>query len=147
MISPPPNDTDDTATWASLCHFSALLGAIWWIPTSTLWLPVGHVLCPLGVWLVKRRKSPKIDWAGRESLNFQLSMTAYAFLGAMVLPGIGATLWLWAVAIADLYWVARAGVAASEGRFFHYPLIAWRLFKETEAIRVLLEKESDQSLL
>ncbi len=142
MTSNQPKDQDDIGTWASLCHFSAFLGVIWWIPTSTLWLPVGHLLCPLGVWLVKRKKSPKIDWAGRESLNFQITMTAYGALGAMLLPGMAATLWLWAVALTDLYWIARAGVAASEGRFFTYPLVFWRLLRETEAIQSMREKET-----
>ncbi|MGQ9484783.1 MAG: DUF4870 domain-containing protein [Desulfosoma sp.] len=142
MTADPSNDKDEVGTWASLCHFSAFLGAIWWIPTSILWVPVGHLLCPLIVWFVKRKKSPKIDWAGRESLNFQINMSAYGALGAVLLPGIAATLWLWAVALTDLYWIARAGVAASEGRFFSYPLVAWRLLRETKAIRTMRENES-----
>ncbi|MBW1976247.1 MAG: DUF4870 domain-containing protein [Deltaproteobacteria bacterium] len=43
--------------WASLCHFSALLGAVWWIPVKGMWIPCGQIIAPLGVWLIKRKTS------------------------------------------------------------------------------------------
>ncbi|QCQ21257.1 DUF4870 domain-containing protein [Desulfoglaeba alkanexedens] len=118
--------TEDDRTWASLCHFSALLGMVWWIPTSVAWLPFGHLFCPLVVWLFKRRRSPFVDRAGREALNFQIAMTAYGGVVATVLSGVYASLGLWALALTDLAFVVAAGVRWSNGREYLYPLVPFR---------------------
>jgi len=130
-------NTDEAHTWAGLCHFSALLGVIWWIPASSLWLPVGHLLCPLVVWIYKRKDSPWIDFAGREAVNFQTAMTVYGAVGGFLLSGTAAALWLWCVALTDLFWIIRGGVQASHGRFFTYPLIPWRLLPEPRSVTAL----------
>jgi len=45
-------------------------------------LPFGHILGPLIVWLAKRDSSPEIDAHGKASLNFQLTMSLiYLCLG------------------------------------------------------------------
>ncbi len=140
--SPPehPGNTDDAHTWACMCHFSALLGAVWWIPTAALWLPIGHLLCPFAVWVVKRKHSPWIDLAGREALNFQLAMTAYGAAGALLFSGILTSLWLWGIVLTDLFWIIRGGILASRGILFRYPLVPWRLFKEPESVKRLRQE-------
>ncbi|MEC4885013.1 MAG: DUF4870 domain-containing protein [Scytonema sp. PMC 1070.18] len=69
--------------WAMLCHLSALL----WLPLAgliflgiPLYLPFLNILGPLIIWQWKKTQDPWIDFQGKESINFQLSLTVYAFL-------------------------------------------------------------------
>ncbi|MEH2222440.1 DUF4870 domain-containing protein [Nostoc sp.] len=69
--------------WAMLCHLSALLG---WILLCflvflgiPLYLPL-NVLPPLIIWRFKKSQYPWIDFQGKESLNFQISLTFYTFI-------------------------------------------------------------------
>lgn len=69
--------------WAMLCHLSALL----WIPLISLvfigipiYLPLLNLLGPLIVWQWKKSQDPWIDFQGKESLNFQLSITVYTLI-------------------------------------------------------------------
>lgn len=69
--------------WAMLCHFSALLGWIllvflvfFGIP---LYLPL-NLLAPLIIWRFKKVQYPWIDLQGKESLNFQMSLTIYTLI-------------------------------------------------------------------
>ncbi len=62
----------DDRTWGILCHLSAL--------AMLLGVPLGNLLGPLVVWLVKRDQSSFVDQQGREALNFQISITLYALV-------------------------------------------------------------------
>ncbi len=119
---------DNHLTWASLCHFSALLGFIWWIPTeSNLWLPFGHLVSPLVVWLLKRKESQFVDEAGKESLNFQICMTFYgAIIAASGLSIKGVSILIF-LTIIDAVFVVIAGVKTSNGKEYKYPLTLFRV--------------------
>jgi hypothetical protein len=66
--------------WAMLCHFSALLA--WLILFAVvfvgipLFLPL-NILAPFLIWKFRKVKYPWVDFQGRESLNFQISLTFY----------------------------------------------------------------------
>jgi uncharacterized Tic20 family protein len=123
--SPNP---DEVCSWASFCHFSALFGLLLWVPTQSLWVPVGHLVGPLLVWLGKRNASDFIDESGRESINFQLAMSAYGALLALILYQFSLLSYLVIVLVlADIVLVIAAGVRVSRGESFRYPLIAYRL--------------------
>ncbi|ODH00435.1 hypothetical protein A4S05_00175 [Nostoc sp. KVJ20] len=69
--------------WAMLCHLSALLG---WILLCflvfigiPLYLPL-NLLAPLLIWKFKKSQYPWIDLQGKESLNFQISLTLYTLI-------------------------------------------------------------------
>ncbi|MEH2078725.1 MAG: DUF4870 domain-containing protein [Nostoc sp.] len=69
--------------WAMLCHFSALVG---WILLCflvflgiPLYLPL-NILPPLIIWRFKKSQYSWIDLQGKESLNFQMSLTFYTFI-------------------------------------------------------------------
>ncbi|MBC1240654.1 hypothetical protein VF14_36240 [Nostoc linckia z18] len=69
--------------WAMLCHLSALLA---WILVLflvfigiPLYLPL-NLLAPLMIWRCQKAKYPWIDFQGKESLNFQISLTFYTFI-------------------------------------------------------------------
>lgn len=103
----------EAQTWGMLCHLVALVGFIG--------VPFGHLLGPLAIWLIKKNEYPFVDEQGKESLNFQISMTIYGLVAAMlVFVLIGFPL-LIGLGIADLVLVIIAAVKASNGESFRYP--------------------------
>ena len=118
--SPPPSPLPAASTsaevrnWCVLCHASALAGLFFHF--------FGHLLGPLVVWLIKRADSPEIDAAGKESLNFQISMLIYAIIsGILCLILIGFAL-LAILHFLNLILVIIASMKASEGKLYRYPL-------------------------
>src|SRR5690242_19907337 len=60
-----PKDSSDR-TMGMLCHLLAFSGHF---------IPFGHIIGPLVLWLIKKDDSPFVDDQGKESLNFQITMT------------------------------------------------------------------------
>jgi len=73
---------EQSRTWAMFCHLSALA----WIPLAVLGLPLpfASILAPLILWAIRREQSEFIDYHGRESMNFQISMFIYGLIIAIV---------------------------------------------------------------
>jgi uncharacterized protein len=98
---------------AVAAHLSTFAGLI---------VPFGSVIAPLTVWLTRRDRDPFIDQAGREALNFGITITIYGsvlLVAALMLAGIpllvlGVVAW---VVVASL-----AAVKASQGQTYRYPL-------------------------
>ncbi|MBD2595913.1 DUF4870 domain-containing protein [Nostoc spongiaeforme FACHB-130] len=139
-------------TWAMLCHLSAfvawllLFGLVFLgIP---LYLPL-NILLPLVIWRLKKAQYPWIDFQGRESLNFQISLTLYTlvviiFSLLLVLGSCGVAittngavnevksvldglLLVWTFLIIALlllqsFLVTFAGIKAYHGEYYRYPL-------------------------
>ncbi len=96
-----------------LCHLSAFAG---------LFIPLCNILGPLIVWLIKRTEMPDVDAHGKESLNFQISMTIYGIVCAfLILILVGIPLLI----IGAIFWfvvVIIASVRANAGELYRYPL-------------------------
>lgn len=108
------NDERKAHIWGMLCHLTALLGIVG--------IPFGHILGPLAVWLFKKNAYPFVDEQGRESLNFQLSMTIYALVAALLIYlKIGMFLLL-LIAGVNAILVLLATIKALNGETFSYPL-------------------------
>ena len=105
----------DARVWALLCHLGGL--GVYIVPT------IGHLLAPLIIWLIKKDESPFVDDQGKEALNFQISITIYAVIAALLIPlfGLGAVL-LIALGIFDLIIIIIAAVKANSGEKYRYPL-------------------------
>jgi len=85
--------------------------------------PLGNILAPLILWLVKRGDSFYLDSVGKEVINFQISYAIYltlslilckVYIGLILFPAIG------------LMWIIFMIVAAAKsgnGREYRYPLI------------------------
>jgi uncharacterized Tic20 family protein len=100
-------------TTAVAAHLSTFAGLI---------VPFGSVIGPLAVWLTRRHQDPFIDQAGREALNFGISIAIYglvALVAALMLVGIP-LLMVGVVAWVVLAWLAA--VKASQGQPHRYPL-------------------------
>lgn len=118
----PPMRPDDERTWAGAAHWSALVGAAVALA----------FLGPLVVLLAKGNQSPWIRRNAVESLNFQLSMLIYGFVGtivgivvAVVTLGIGLLLLVplgIAFAAAWLICTIIGAVKAGNGEDYRYPL-------------------------
>ena len=100
--------------WGMACHISALAFlAIW---------GAGQVIGPLVIWLFRKEKYPFVADQGKESLNFQLTMTIVG-AGAYLIGTFGSGgNWPWlAVATVDLIAIVYAAVQASKGINYRYP--------------------------
>jgi uncharacterized Tic20 family protein len=104
----------DARTWAMLCHLGGL--GVYIIPT------VGHIIAPLILWLIKKDESPFVDDQGKESLNFQISITIYALIALLLTLIFVGFILLFAVAIFDLVMMIIAAVRANSGEKYRYPL-------------------------
>ncbi|NJL01391.1 MAG: DUF4870 domain-containing protein [Spirulinaceae cyanobacterium SM2_1_0] len=84
-------EPQDERTWATFCHVASLLWIVL-IPLSFFGLPVPPFLNlpgPLIVWLARRDRSRLVDVHGRESMNFQISLTIYGLV--LLLLGLAIT--------------------------------------------------------
>jgi uncharacterized Tic20 family protein len=85
-------------------------------------VPFGSVIGPLAVWLTRRDRDPFIDQAGREALNFGISIAIYglvALAAALMLVGIPLLI---AGMIAWVVLASLAAAKASHGQAYRYPL-------------------------
>lgn len=103
----------DARTWAMFCHLGALAGYI---------IPFGNIIAPLVIWLIKKDESPLVDDQGKESLNFQISITIYALVALVLTLIIIGFFLLLAVGIFALVMVIVAAVKVNSGEKYRYPL-------------------------
>lgn len=112
--------------------------------------PVGNIIAPLVLWLIKRNESSFVDQEGKEALNFQITVsiikvalniiTAIRFglwsLNSMLWHSYEPSGWnfgLWngwsgLLWIFNLVFSIIAASKASNGLIYRYP-ISWRLVK------------------
>ena len=109
-IGPVDQAVRNTAVAAHLSTFAGLV------------VPFGSVIGPLAVWLTRRDRDPFIDDAGREALNFGISIAVYGSLllvAAVLLVGVPFLI------VGVVAWVVLASLAAakaSQGQTYRYPL-------------------------
>jgi uncharacterized protein len=117
--TPPPMDVvlveeaKRDNTMGMLCHLLSL--------TQLLGVPLGNILGPLVIWLLKKEQDPFVDECGKESLNFQISMTIYmivAFILVLVVVGIPI---LVVLMVMNIVYSIIAAIKASEGTRYRYP--------------------------
>lgn len=99
--------------WAMLCHLSALSGFLF---------PFGNLIGPLVVWLLKRAEMPQVEHHGKESLNFQISVTIAALICIPLMFVLIGFALIFVVAIGALVLTVMATVKVSNGDFgYRYP--------------------------
>jgi uncharacterized protein len=108
-------------TWTMLCHLTALI--------ALLGIPFGNILGPFIVWLFKKSEFPLVDEQGKESMNFQISMSIYAVITLAlaisltpVLIGIALYPVVGLVIAADIIITLIATIRASNNIPYRYPL-------------------------
>ena len=110
-----------TRQWAMFCHLGGL--------ASFTWVPGAGIILPLILWLSKREDHPFIDRAGRDAINFQISASICYFVICVTVVVLK-----WLVIGWLVFWVpglflliqaalaVMAGIRASEGRSYDYPI-------------------------
>jgi hypothetical protein len=117
--STPPSPDNRARTWNMLCHLSALAGFI---------IPFGNILGPLIVWQIKKNEFPSVDVHGKAALNFQITVTIAAFVGAALAIllsffCVGYLLFplVAFIGLAGLILAIIAGIKANNGEDYKYP--------------------------
>ncbi len=108
----------DARMWAMICHLAGLAGLV--VPV------IGCIIGPLIVWQIKKEEFPFVDEQGKEAVNFQISMSLYLLISAIIwIPlsfvCIGVFIPV-AIGIVDLVFLLIAAVKANNGEHYRYPL-------------------------
>jgi uncharacterized Tic20 family protein len=108
LIVPPQEER----SWAMFTHLSAFAGLL---------LPLGNLIGPLLVWLIRRDRSAFVAEQGKEAVNFNISVVLAGMIcGVLFYIFIGILL---GVAL-FIYWLVMtivAGIKAGEGIHYRYP--------------------------
>lgn len=106
--------SQDQRQFAMFTHLSALIGFIG--------VPLGNILGPLVLWLIKKDSMPFVDDQGKEALNFQITLFIAAFISAILTIVLIGFLLLLAVWIVGIVFVIIAALKANEGVAYRYPM-------------------------
>jgi len=124
--SPTDGPDKEARTMGMLAHLAALAGFVG--------IPLGNVIGPLIVWLIKKDEVPFVDDQGKEAVNFQITVTL-AVLLCLVLTfatcGIGIFITgplMVGIGIIALVFTIIAAVKANEGVYYRYP-VTYRFIK------------------
>lgn len=113
-VSAPATPMHEEKLWAMGCHLVALIGYA---------IPIGSLIAPLVLWLIKREGNPFVDSQGKEAVNFQISILIYMVISAVLIPLLGlGILLMFAVGIFDLVMIIVAAIKANGGEDYRYPL-------------------------
>ncbi|MCA1064380.1 DUF4870 domain-containing protein (plasmid) [Rossellomorea sp. AcN35-11] len=99
--------------WAMLVHLSSFLGYV---------SGFGFILAPLVLWLLKKENSEYIDHHGKQAVNFQLSLLIYGIVAGVLCIVLIGLLLLPLLFLGQIILTIVAGVQASEGKKYGYPL-------------------------
>jgi uncharacterized Tic20 family protein len=108
-----PLTESEEKTFGMLCHLAALAGFL---------IPMGHIIGPLVIWLIKKPESAFVDDQGKESLNFQITMTIFAIISCILMFVLIGFVLIIAVGIFLLVMVIIASVKANQGIKYRYPI-------------------------
>ncbi len=106
--------TQSTVNWSMICHLAGL--------SLYIGIPLGNVLVPLLIWLLKRKSDPVLQEQGKEAVNFNLSVTVYALVAGLLCYILIGFVLLPLVLIGHILLVIRAGLRANKGESVRYPL-------------------------
>jgi uncharacterized protein len=108
---------DGVRNTITLLHLSALVG---------LFTGIGFLLGPLVVWLLKKEEHPAIDAAGKDAVNFQITMLVAMIVGGLLcITVVGLIVGIPLVIVAGLAALVLpivAAVKAANGEAYRYPL-------------------------
>lgn len=119
VIPPPPNEppmaggpSAEERQWAMFAHLSALVGVI---------IPLGSIIGPLVIWLIKKDTMPFVNDQGKEALNFNITVGIAAVVSWILCFILIGFLLLAVLAIGWLVFVIIATIKANEGTTYRYP--------------------------
>lgn len=111
MVSPVEGKRDNTM--GMLCHLLSMV--------QFIGVPAGNILGPLVLWLMKKEEDSFVDECGKESLNFQISMTIYMIISAILVLLVIGIFMLIALMVMNIVYTIIAAIKANEGECYSYP--------------------------
>ncbi|MBV5261818.1 DUF4870 domain-containing protein [Synechococcus moorigangaii CMS01] len=78
-------DAEQERNWAIACHLSSLAWIVLSFAAGVGAIPFVNVIAPAVIWYLKKDESELIDAHGKESVNFQISMTIYGLAAGIIL--------------------------------------------------------------
>lgn len=100
--------------WSIFCHLSSFFGFI---------LPLGNIVAPLLIWLLKRKDIPSLDAVGKEVLNFNISMLIYFAVSTLLVFAYVGMIFLVIFGFMFVILPILGAIKASEGKPYTYPMI------------------------
>ncbi len=104
----------DARTWAMFTHLASFSGFV--IP------PIGSIVGPLVVWLIKKDESDFVDRHGKSAVNFQISMLIWILLCIPLCFVIVGFVLIPVLAILGLVYTIVNMIRASNGDEPGYPI-------------------------
>ncbi len=103
----------DEKMWAMLTHISTFAAFVF---------PVGNIIAPLIIWLIKKDEYPLVDDQGKEVINFQISMTIYIIASVILIFVVIGIPILIGLGIFDFIITIIAAIKANDGIKYRYPI-------------------------
>jgi uncharacterized protein len=107
-----PEATGDDRQWGMFAHLAALAG---------FFIPFGNLIGPLVIWQIKKNEMPFVDDQGKESLNFQITVTLALFVSVLLMVIAIGFLLVPIVGIAALILTIIGAIRANNGERYRYP--------------------------
>lgn len=111
--------TQDEKNWGMFCHVAVFIGVL---------IPLGNVIGPLVIWLMKRDEYAFVADQGKEVLNFQITVLIAMFVSAVLTLVFIGFLLLGIVCLLALIFTIVGIINSSNGEMYRYPF-AIRLIK------------------
>lgn len=109
----PADAPEGDKTMAMLCHLLSFVGFIG--------IPLGNILGPLVLWLIKKDQDALVDATGKEVLNFQISAFIYGIVCALLFFVVIGVVLLPILIIAVVVYTIIGAMKANEGQLYRYP--------------------------
>src|SRR4051794_27416306 len=104
--------SNEAKTWAMFCQLAGFAKFIF---------PFGNLILPLIIWQLKKDLDQFVDYHGKESLNFQITITiAFLLVFPTLFVLIGFVL-IPAILVFDVVMMIVAALKANNGERFEYP--------------------------
>jgi len=110
---PQASQSSDERMWAMFCHLGGLAGHVF---------PLGNIIAPLVIWLIKKDEYPFVDDQGKQALNFQISISIYVLISVVLAFVLIGFVLLAAVGVLNLVCIILGAVKANKGEAYRYPL-------------------------
>jgi uncharacterized Tic20 family protein len=114
-----PEITHNDKQMGMFCHLAAFAGMI---------IPFGSLIGPLIIWQMKKDESEYINYHGKESLNFQITMAIALLISIVLMFVLIGFLLVPALVIFELVMIIIAAIKANDGVKYEYP-ISFRFIK------------------
>lgn len=102
----------ETNTFCMLMHLSQL---------SSFLIPFAGLILPIVMWATNKDQSPKIDIQGKNIVNWMITLTIVAIIGAILTFVFIGIFIIIAVGIASVVFAILGAIKSNEGELYQYP--------------------------